>query len=98
MPKVFDLLCTLAEHKGRLMERESLLKQIWPNTFVEEGNLSKAMFLLRQALGQEGNNGPYIETVPKRGYRFIAEVRQCPLTAPEALGGPEAPSIAVLPF
>ena len=42
IPKVFDILCLLVEHKGRLMERESLLKQIWPDTFVEEGNLSKA--------------------------------------------------------
>jgi TolB-like protein/Tfp pilus assembly protein PilF len=95
MPKVFDLLSALVEHNGRLMERESLLKQIWPYTFVEEGNLSKAMFLLRQALGQEGNDGPYIKTVPKRGYRFIAEVRCLQVEAVEA---PDEPSIAVLPF
>ena len=98
MPKVFDLLCLLVEHDGRLMERESLLKQLWPDTFVEEGNLSKALFLLRHALGQEGNEGPYIETVPKRGYRFVAAVREIPVRAGERLGEPERPSVAVLPF
>lgn len=98
MPKVFDLLCILVEHHGRLLERESLLKRIWPDTFVEEGNLSKAMFLLRQALGQEGNTGPYIETVPKRGYRFVAEVSQVHVPAAGQAAASEAPSIAVLPF
>lgn len=98
MPKVFDLLCVLVEQNGRLIERQALLQRIWPDTFVEEGNLSKAMFLLRQALGQEGNSGPYIETVPKRGYRFIAEVRTAGGPRNDDKAGTVAPSIAVLPF
>jgi TolB-like protein len=98
MPKVFDLLCLLVEHNGRLMDRQSLMQQIWPDTFVEEGNLSKAMFVLRQALGQESNDGPYIETVPKRGYRFIAEVRKPAAAQPGRQAEDTRPSIAVLPF
>jgi TolB-like protein/Tfp pilus assembly protein PilF len=98
MPKVFDLLCLLVEQNGQLIDRQSLLQRLWPDTFVEEGNLSKAMFLLRQALGQKGNAGPYIETVPKRGYRFIAEVSR--RAAAHAGRQPEnqPPAIAVLPF
>lgn len=98
VPKVFELLCALVEQNGRLLDRETLLKRIWPDTFVEEGNLSKLIFLLRGALGQEGSSGPYIETVPKRGYRFIAEVRRGTARPAKQPREAEAPSIAVLPF
>jgi TolB-like protein len=98
MPKVFDLLCLLVEQSGRLMERQAIVQRIWPDTFVEEGNLSKAMFLLRQALGQEGNSGPYIEIIPKRGYRFVAEVRTAGAPQHNDYAGTTTPSIAVLPF
>lgn len=66
-PKTFDLLLALVEHQGQVLDKDTLLKLVWPDSFVEEGNLSKGVFLLRQILG-EG----YIETLPKRGYRFIA--------------------------
>src|SRR2546423_2049339 len=98
MPKVFDLLSVLVENSGRLVERQSLLKQVWPDEFVEEGNLSKAIFLLRQALVQEGNRGPYLETVPKRGYRFVADVQETQGTTGRRTLVTEAPSIAILPF
>jgi TolB-like protein len=98
MPKVFDLLCLLVEQHGRLLDRQTLLQHLWPETFVEEGNLSKAMFLLRQALGQAGNEGPYIETIPKRGYRFVAEVRTAGERRAQQQAETGAPSIAVLPF
>lgn len=97
-PKVFDLLLVLAENGGRLIERPALLKQIWHDAFVEEGNLSKAMCVLRRALGQEGNDGPYIETIPKRGYRFVAAVQEAQDTASLHTSVIEVPSIAVLAF
>src|SRR5437879_12215777 len=69
-PKAADLLVVLLEHDGDLVTKEELLKQVWPDTFVEEGNLSKHIFLLRKTLGESEDGTPYIDTVPKRGYRF----------------------------
>lgn len=67
-PKTFDLLCLLVESAGQALSKEKLLAQLWPDTFVEEANLTQHISLLRKAL--EG--GIYIETVPKFGYRFAA--------------------------
>ncbi len=75
-PKAFDLLLALIEHHGRLMEKSELMKAVWPDTFVEEGNLSWNISHLRKALGEGENGQRYIETVPKRGYRFIAGVEE----------------------
>jgi len=75
-PKAFDALVVLVENPGHLLEKEELLRRVWPDTFVEESNLAQHISILRKAL-QDGDNGfRYIETVPKRGYRFIAEVRE----------------------
>lgn len=71
-PKVFDILLVLVRHSGRLLEKEELLKEVWPEQFVEEGNLPLNISALRKALGERR----YIETVPKRGYRFAASVRE----------------------
>src|SRR5688572_32780066 len=72
-PKQFDLLVALVENAGRLVEKDLLLKTVWPDVAVEEGNLTKGVFSLRQVLEEE--DGPrYIETVPKRGYRFVGSV------------------------
>ena len=68
-PKVCDLLLVLIENRGRLVEKDALLKLVWPDAFVEEINLAKGIFVLRKTLGDG-----YIETIPKRGYRFIKEV------------------------
>jgi Tol biopolymer transport system component/DNA-binding winged helix-turn-helix (wHTH) protein len=73
-PKAFDLLAAFVEQPGRLLSKDDLLKQVWPDTFVEESNLAYHVFVLRKALGESSGNGPYIETVPKRGYRFTAAV------------------------
>lgn len=70
-PKAFDTLAVLLRTHGQLQEKGQLLKAIWPDTFVEEGNLALNISTLRKALD---DGGPYIETVPKRGYRFVAEV------------------------
>lgn len=69
-PKAYDLLVTLVAHAGHLMTKDDLLKEVWPGTFVEEGNLSYTVSLLRKALGDDSEPYRYIETVPKRGYRF----------------------------
>jgi DNA-binding winged helix-turn-helix (wHTH) protein/Tol biopolymer transport system component len=74
-PKVFDTLVLLVGNHGHLLEKENLLRMLWPDSFVEEGNLSNNIFLLRKALGDDS---AYIETVPKRGYRFVGAVRQFP--------------------
>src|SRR5262249_18470725 len=67
-PKAFDLLLTLVERHGRLLEKEELMKLVWPDTFVEEANLSYTISLIRKALSE--CPGQFIETVPKHGYRF----------------------------
>ena len=75
-PKTFDLLVTLVSSRGRLLEKDELLKRVWPDTFVEESSLSQHVSMLRKAL-QNGENGAgYIETIPKSGYRFTSAVRE----------------------
>src|SRR5262249_53023878 len=74
-PKAFDLLLALVEGHGHLLEKDELLKSVWPDTFVEEANLASNISLVRKALGDGENGHRYIETVPKRGYRFVAPVR-----------------------
>jgi len=73
-PKAFDILLALLENDGRLVHKDDLMKKVWPNTFVEEGNLTQNVSLLRKALGESANSSQFIETVPRRGYRFVAPV------------------------
>src|SRR5688572_30131319 len=73
-PRVFDLLRVLVQNAGHLVEKERLLREVWADTFVEESNLNRAVSVLRRTLG-ETDGERYIETVPKRGYRFVAPVR-----------------------
>ena len=76
-PKTFDVLLLLVEQRARVVSKDELLQTVWPGTFVEEGNLSQQIFLLRKILG--GDDQPeYISTVPRRGYRFVADVRERP--------------------
>jgi Tol biopolymer transport system component/DNA-binding winged helix-turn-helix (wHTH) protein len=74
-PKAFDTLKILVRNAGRLLEKEELLREIWPDRFVDEGNLAFNVKVLRKALGDDANEPKFIETVPRRGYRFIAETR-----------------------
>ena len=92
-PKAFDTLHLLVRNSGHLLEKDELIRMLWPDTFVEEGSLSNNIFLLRKALGEDP---AFIETVPRRGYRFVGAVRQFPRAAPTSTK-PLA-SIAVLPF
>jgi DNA-binding winged helix-turn-helix (wHTH) protein/TolB-like protein/Tfp pilus assembly protein PilF len=73
-PKVFDILVTLVEHGGQVVSKDDLMKRVWPNTFVEEGNLTQNISLLRKALGETPGGVQFIETVPRRGYRFVGEM------------------------
>jgi DNA-binding winged helix-turn-helix (wHTH) protein/TolB-like protein/Tfp pilus assembly protein PilF len=75
-PKVFDILITLVEHGGQVVAKDDLMKRVWPNTFVEEGNLTQNISLLRKALGETPGGVQFIETVPRRGYRFVAETSE----------------------
>src|SRR5262245_45400986 len=75
-PKAFDLLLALVEDHGHLLEKDELLKKVWADTFVEEANLSYNISHIRKALGDGENGQKFIETVPKRGYRFVAGVRE----------------------
>jgi DNA-binding winged helix-turn-helix (wHTH) protein/TolB-like protein len=75
-PKVFDILCVLVEHRGHLLSKDELLRLVWQENFVEEGSLNRTVSTLRKALGEGPHDARYIETVPKRGYRFVAEMRE----------------------
>jgi DNA-binding winged helix-turn-helix (wHTH) protein/Tol biopolymer transport system component len=78
-PKAFDTLHLLVRNSGHLLEKEEMIRALWPDTFVEEGSLSNNIFLLRKALGDEP---AFIETVPRRGYRFVGAVLQLPNAPP----------------
>src|SRR4051794_7581991 len=74
-PKAFDILVVLIQRSGHLVEKQQLMEAVWPGLFVEEGNVSVMIHALRKALGSNRGDRKYIETVSKRGYRFVAEVR-----------------------
>jgi DNA-binding winged helix-turn-helix (wHTH) protein/Flp pilus assembly protein TadD len=74
-PKAFETLLVLVRRSRDVVSKEELLKEVWPDSFVEESNLSQNIFLLRKALGDTGENRQYIVTLPGRGYRFAAPVR-----------------------
>jgi len=75
-PKVAELLVALVEAAGRVLTREDLVQRLWPDTVVEEGSLTSHISLLRKALGEGPKAQDFIETLSKRGYRFVAEVRE----------------------
>lgn len=75
-PKVFDTLLILVENGGRIVEKGELMNRLWPDTFVEEANLTFNIRQLRRSLGDDARNPRYIETVARRGYRFIADVEE----------------------
>lgn len=92
-PKVLETLLTLVQNGGRITEKAELMKRLWPDTFVEESNLTYCIVQLRKTLGDEARHPRYIETIPKRGYRFIVDVEEVPRATSERVA-----SIAVLPF
>ena len=75
-PKALDTLLVLVENSGHVVAKDELMQRLWPDSFVEEGNLAFNISVLRKALAESGGDMQFIETVPKRGYRFMAGVRQ----------------------
>src|SRR5215203_1970823 len=73
-PKVLDLLLVLVENQGRIVEKDKLMETVWAGSFVEDSNLTFTVSQLRKILGDDAQLPRFIETVPKRGYRFIAEI------------------------
>lgn len=90
-PRALDLLIALAEQRGDVVTKQSLLDRVWPGAFVEEANLSVNVSALRRALGTRPDGKPYIETLPRRGYRLAVPVRA-------GAAAPRPPALAVLPF
>ena len=75
-PKAFETLLVLVENSGHVLTKEELMEKVWPDSFVEENNLAQNISALRKALSEESGGDRFIETVPKRGYRFAADVRE----------------------
>ena len=82
-PKALQILCVLVENAGNVVSKEELIRRVWTDSFVEEANLSHHIFRIRKALG-ENENQKFIETVPKRGYRFVAQVGRAKIEPPKA--------------
>jgi DNA-binding winged helix-turn-helix (wHTH) protein len=74
-PKTYDTLLVLLENSGRMLSKDELMKALWPDSFVEESNLTVQISMIRKALCEVPGEHRYIVTVPGRGYRFSAEVR-----------------------
>ena len=87
-PKAFEALVMLVENSGHLVDKNDLMRRLWPDTFVEEGNVAKHVSLLRKILSEGTNGREYIETIPKRGYRFVVDVKE--VTDAEADSQPQA--------
>ena len=77
-PKVFDVLVALVERNGHLVEKDELLRVVWSDSFVEEANIARIVHTLRKVLGEDENGNKFIETVAKKGYRFVAKVTEVP--------------------
>lgn len=105
-PKVFETLLALVRNSGRLITKQVLIQQIWPDSFVEESNLAQNIFMLRKALGEDKHEHRYIVTIPGQGYQFVAQVRESPpedellrfADSQPGAGAKAVASVAVLPF
>lgn len=90
-PKSFSVLLILLEHRGEVVEKEELLRRIWPDSFVTEANLTQNVSALRKALGETANDHRYVVTMPGRGYSFVAAVTEIPeVLLPESESAPAA--------
>ena len=76
-PKAVSLLTTLLKHQGRAVEKEELMETIWPDMVVEDSNLTQTVHILRKTLSKFPDSNISIETLPRFGYRLVAEVREC---------------------
>lgn len=92
-PRVFDLLALLVQNHGHLMEKEELIARLWPDSYVEEANLNVNVSTLRRALGESASDSHFIETVPRRGYRFVAAVTEVVSTSEDASVSDRSPVV-----
>ena len=83
-PKTHDALVVLIENRGRLLSKSELMAAVWPDSFVDESNLTQQISMIRKALGETAGDSRYIVTVPGKGYRFAAHVTQTVKEAPVA--------------
>jgi DNA-binding winged helix-turn-helix (wHTH) protein len=95
-PKAFDTLLILVNQSGRVVLKDDLMKTLWPDSFVEEANLSQNIFVLRKALGETAQDARYITTVSGRGYRFAQEVRK--VATAENVTAVESPLLPGVPL
>ncbi|HKF58384.1 MAG TPA: winged helix-turn-helix domain-containing protein [Blastocatellia bacterium] len=93
-PKAFDTLLALVQQSGKTIEKDDLMKRVWPDAVVEENNLNQNITALRKSLGDSRQESKYIATIPGFGYRFVAEVKLAPLASPEPDCGSSLPSMA----
>src|SRR4030095_2923094 len=92
--KALSTLLVLVRNSGCVVEKAVLLEEVWPDEYVEEANISQHIYILRKALGESTESYSYIETIPRRGYRFVTQATESRRT----VHAPEINSIAVLPF
>jgi DNA-binding winged helix-turn-helix (wHTH) protein len=95
-PKALDVLITLVTAQGNAVAKDDLLRAVWPNTIVEQGSLTSHISQLRKALGEQGAQ-QFIETLPKRGYRFVGPLRSVGRLSNEATPAGQV-LLVVLPF
>jgi len=93
-PKAFDVLSILVERAGHLVEKDELMKQVWPDSIVEEANVARIIHTLRRTFGDDGNGNSFIETVPTKGYRFVAPVETVERAAAKIPAGDTEPVAA----
>ncbi len=96
-PKAFDTLLLLVQNHERVVEKEEVLRRVWPDAVVEESNLAQNVFTLRKALGDTPEGARFIATVPRRGYRFVAPVTPLRNGDRAVVATVEAPAPAVRP-
>lgn len=91
-PKMFELLLVLVQNHGRIVDKDVLLRTVWPDSFVEEGNITFNIRQLRKALGDDAQAPQFIETIPRRGYRFVATVEDVSVEEPAAIQVSQVPA------
>ncbi len=90
-PKMSEMLVVLVREHGKIVSKEKLLSEVWPDSYVEEGNITYNIRQLRKALGDDAQSPIFIETIPRRGYRFIADVEEVPQASELPVDDPETP-------
>lgn len=90
--RAFDTLLFMLENRGELLDKDSLMNAVWPNTVVDENNLNQSISVIRKTLGEIPGDHRYIVTIPGRGYRFVAPVKEVKASAPAQVGQAPMPA------